>query len=1716
MPATITGIVFNDLNHNGLFDAGEPGIPNVFVVLFSSTGGTCASTITDANGNYSFTITTAGTYTVYETVADPGLTCPPTTFTQPTGFTVSNGPRKFTIVVTAAQVTGNAVIANQNFSHDTTDNPLFCTTTMVQFSGRPTEWFNINLVTGAAISQGLLNPALEVNAIGYNPLDNYVYGYEQTTNHIVRVDRSGNVTILSPLPPGLPADGYNVGTFDLNGFLYIYVNDGTKFYVIDLRPNSATYLKLVSPASGYQEQFGNFGVVLTRTATISDWVFRPADGNLYGILPTGPVQRIVPTTGAVTSLTTTPLVTTTSFGAMAIDATGAIFAIANNTGGVYRYIISGNTATSSRFSTTVITQFNDATLCPFATVGTDFGDAPDISAGNGPGDYSTLLANNGPRHQTSNALFLGTQVTTELDALQNPTATGDDIPKGIQDDGLTVPLPVLVEGPLLTTYSLNVRVTNNTGIPANLYGWVDFNGNGIFEGFEASDVQVVPSLSGTQTITIRFTTANSLTPSLVLFPGQTFVRLRLTTDNLVNQNVFLFGEDTRSVGPASDGEVEDYILEIIPSGALLLLSKTASQQTAFPGDTVLYTFKVTNPNSFDLTNVRIEDSTLGLIDILSSLPAAASVTLEAKFVVPPNTPAGTVISNIVTGTSDQTPPANAITEFTVLPTFSLDVVKTVDRISVAPGDTVTYTLTVTNTSNAPITNVTVKDDLIGFAQVIPSLGIGETQTFTAPFLVPLGTPAGTVFTNLTTATSNETPPTSDTATIVVTPIPNVFIVKTVSPQIAAPGDTVNYTITASNAGNETLTNLRIVDPTLGIDQTFDTVEPGDSIVLTIPFDIPITAVQGDTIVNVATVTTNQTGPSQADAVVAVLGQPGIVLIKTVSPAEASIGSTVTYTFEVTNTGNTALSNVLLTDPLLGLSQTIGTIAVGDSQTITFPFVVPSGATSPFNNIATVTGSFDSQTVQDSDDASLVVLQPDFLVSKAVDQTQANPGDTVNFTLTITNTGTLTLTNVVVSDPLLSINNTIASLAPGVSVTKTIPFVIPSTAAGGSVITNVVTVTPTETPPKDATTTVTVNNAAAIAITKTPDRDNALPGELITYTITVTNTGNVDLTNVNIRDPLLSLNTVIPTLAVGQSTSLTPTFTVPADAAIGTVIINTSLAVSDQTDSVTATAKVLVNPLPPIITVVKTADRLAAAPGETVTYSITVSNLGTVVLTNVLLTDDTLGINQELGTLNPGQSQTLPFQFTIPANAPNGSVIVNTAVVVSDQTNPEEGTTTVTVDPSPSLQVTKTIDPLQAAPRQTVTATIVVQNTGNVSLTNVVITDPTLNFSSVLLSLPAGSSISIPIPFEIPSVPAGTVLTNTATATSNETGPSSSTASLTVLPALQLSLVKRVEPSVASPGETVTFTFEIRNTTGAPLTNVRFVDDFLGIDKTVDFLPADFFIILSRTFTVPADAVGGTVLTNTAVLSSDQTEPISATAEVTVASLPRLDISKTVFPPIALPGQTVFFQARGVNTGNVPLTNIRYSDPLLGLNGTVVFQDIGAAVTLIIPFTVPPTSVPGETIVNTAFVDSAQTGPLSTSVAVRVAELPITVTKKSDAERIFVGDRVKFRITVTNTGSIPANNVVLTDLLQKGTKLVPKSVEVDRRCIPDADPEKGILLGTIASGQSVQVSFEVKQVCLPPNEKVRNFASVSFQLGNLPRRFTVDSNTVIVKVEEHHE
>ncbi|OQX23245.1 MAG: hypothetical protein BWK80_27000, partial [Desulfobacteraceae bacterium IS3] len=63
----VTGIVFNDLNKDGIQNPGEDGIPNVRVELFDADGNLADVTTTDADGNYSFDSVTPGSYTVRET-----------------------------------------------------------------------------------------------------------------------------------------------------------------------------------------------------------------------------------------------------------------------------------------------------------------------------------------------------------------------------------------------------------------------------------------------------------------------------------------------------------------------------------------------------------------------------------------------------------------------------------------------------------------------------------------------------------------------------------------------------------------------------------------------------------------------------------------------------------------------------------------------------------------------------------------------------------------------------------------------------------------------------------------------------------------------------------------------------------------------------------------------------------------------------------------------------------------------------------------------------------------------------------------------------------------------------------------------------------------------------------------------------------------------------------------------------------------------------------------------------------------------------------------------------------------------------------------------------------------------------------------------------------------------------------------------------------------
>ena len=185
----------------------------------------------------------------------------------------------------------------------------------------------------------------------------------------------------------------------------------------------------------------------------------------------------------------------------------------------------------------------------------DFGDAPDTSAGTGVDDYQTLTANAGPSHTIVAGLFLGARVDADDGTLQNSTADADDqfTAAGSDDeDCVLYPQDLVVTIGAMSTITL--VATNTTGTDATLAGWIDYNRNGVFDNVTERATITVGSGADNERFTLTFPIAP------IGSEGVTFARFRLSTDAV-------FVADPSATGTASDGEVEDYAFSIRAAAA---------------------------------------------------------------------------------------------------------------------------------------------------------------------------------------------------------------------------------------------------------------------------------------------------------------------------------------------------------------------------------------------------------------------------------------------------------------------------------------------------------------------------------------------------------------------------------------------------------------------------------------------------------------------------------------------------------------------------------------------------------------------------------------------------------------------------------------------------------------------------------------------------------------------------------------------------------------------------------------------------------------------------------------------------------------------------------------------------------------------------------------------------------------------------------------------
>ena len=440
---------------------------------------------------------------------------------------------------------------------------------------------------------------------------------------------------------------------------------------------------------------------------------------------------------------------------------------------------------------------------------------------------------------------------------------------------------------------------------------------------------------------------------------------------------------------------------------------------------------------------------------------------------------------------------------------------------------------------------------------------------------------------------------------------------------------------------------------------------------------------------------------------------------------ATVGDLINYTFTVTNTGNVTLTNVTVTDPLVTVvGGPIASLAVGavDSTTFTATYALTQADidAGQVDNTALATGTPPSgPNVTDPGSHSEDVPQTpaiDLVKSGALDlglDGIATPGDVITYAFTVTNTGNVTLSNVTVTDPLLTVvGGPLASLAVGAvdSTTFTGTYAITQLDIDAGVVDN--TALATGTPPSGADVTdpgshsEDVPAAPAIDLVKSGSLDLGLDGiatvgDLINYTFTVTNTGNVTLTNVTVTDPKVTVvGGPLASLAAGavDSTTFTATYALTqADIDAGQVD-NTALATGtppsgpNVTDPGSHSEDV---PQTPAIDLVKSGaldlglDGIAT-PGDVITYAFTVTNTGNVTLSNVTVTDPVITVlGGPIASLAPAavDSTTFTGSYTLTQDDVDAGTFTNTATATGtppsgdDVSDPDDDTQTLPASPA---------------------------------------------------------------------------------------------------------------------------------------------------------------------------------------------------------------------------------------------------------------------------------------------------------------------------------------------------------------------------------------------------------------------------------------------------
>ncbi|MGB9928995.1 MAG: beta strand repeat-containing protein, partial [Methanosarcina sp.] len=735
------------------------------------------------------------------------------------------------------------------------------------------------------------------------------------------------------------------------------------------------------------------------------------------------------------------------------------------------------------------------------------------------------------------------------------------------------------------------------------------------------------------------------------------------------------------------------------------------------------------------------------------------------------------------------------------------------------------------------------------------------------------------------------------------------------------------------------------------------------------------------------------------------------------------------------------------------------------------------------------------------------------------------GDVISYTVNITNTGNVNLTNVTVTDSLINLTGPILgddSPTGILDIGETWIFTGNYTATqadintngnGTGFIQNTATVKSDQLDPKSHSDEVSIQARPAYTINKIvidvagngSAGNVSEAGQIIRYQVNVSNVGNVDLTNVNVTDTLINLTgptgdiPPLQILNVGETWVFTGNYTVTsADITTGGngtgFIQNTATVKSDQLEPKSHSAEVPIKGNPGYIIDKIVTDVANEGPGGSITaagqvisYRVNVTNTGNVNLTNVSVTDSLInligpiGDNVLTGVLNIGETWTFTGTYSatqedINTNGNGTGFILNTATVNCSELEPKSHSAEVPIWARPAYTIHKiATDVAGRGPNgfvisvgDVISYQVNVSNTGNVDLINVIVTDSLINLLGPTGDIPPSQILNVGETWvftgnytvtsaDITTGGNGTgFIQNTATVQSDQLEPKSHSVEVPLgLPAYAIDKIvtdvggRGRAGDVTAVGDIISYRVNVTNIGNIDLININVTDTRAsligpaGDNSPINVLNVGEIWTYTGNYTVTQADINNTVegkgfINNTATVNSTQVPSKNDSQSVSI-SLPRsYNIQKIVIDvagngpngSVTKAGDVIKYTVNVTNNGQVNLTNVSVTDNLINLTGPTQslipnnILEIGETWLYNGTYTVNQTDIStnggGDGFIeNRATVRSDQLAPKSDGTRVPIILNPaLTIEKSASPENYSaVGQVITYTYNVTNSGNV---------------------------------------------------------------------------------------------------